>query len=172
MFVTIVATAIVMIGTFWLLSSALGEVTAARIGAAIAVIGGPVLASYLTGAGIAGVVRAIAIEVALGAFASVASAALNTSTEFLFLGLATAWVAGTATAIQGDGVAVIVGRLLVMLSVGPVLLVAAVWGFDFYIVGALPALVALASLTPLGDVLGRFVADAGALAEDGRVERP
>lgn len=172
MLASIVVSATLLAVTFRLLAGPFDEVLAARVGAAIAVVGGPAIAAHLTNAGVAAVARAIGLEVALGAMAFGVSALLNTSIEFFLLGLATAWATGTAVALHAEGAAPLVGRLLVMLSIGPLLLVAAVWGVDFYVVGAVPAVVGLAALPPLGDLVGRYVANVGALAEDGRVERP
>lgn len=172
MFASIVVSATLLAVLFRLLSGPFDEVLAARIGAAAAVVSGPTIAARLSGAGVVAVVRAIGIEAAIGALAFAVTSLLVTSIEFFLLGLATAWATGTAFAIYAEGTAPLLGRLIVMLSIGPLLLVAAVWGVDFYVVGALPAVAGLAALPLLGDVVGRYVANVGALTEDGRVERP
>lgn len=171
MLITELSAAVALGAAFFLLADPLGEVSAARVGAVVVVVGGPVLVAVLTSGGVLAVARGIVVEVLLGVLAYGASALLVSSTEFLLVGLATAWAAGTAVAVHAAGPASVLGRVALMSAAGPLLLIAAVWGFDFYVVGAIPGLVGLALLVPLGDAVGSFVADLGTVADEGRVER-
>ena len=77
MFSSIVVSATLLAVAFRLLSGPFDEVLAARVGATIAVVGGPAIAAHLTSAGGTAVARAIGLEVVVGAMVFAVSSLLD-----------------------------------------------------------------------------------------------